>query len=368
MKSNFLPPSFEARAEDGVRVSATGSTVVSGPAQVSDSRLAYATSRLARLPEGARHKFELLHEQLADISTLSQAANDERNAANDEIQRRRQAFDKLTNPRTASAYGIRPVPKDHRSAKHEAEALASAEKRYQRVAEKIDALAHRRSQLAPLVQAMEGFISGLPDGAEVSDCSVEPPKLKRGETWQQRVEAHRKELAGLDANAHTINSAPWPLANVRERIRSSVDRQAERAMPELFRLFDEPDAQLQFSERQARTKVEGTTPISTPSGVVFSNGLAHVSVPDTVGLLCWLFRDQVLDRLNTEAEALADETNALDGIEREKRLAEIAGKRLTVERLEEGCICAAEAEGQQIVRRPDESPEAALQIEVTAQK
>src|SRR5207248_1704079 len=89
-------------------------------------------------------------------------------------------------------------------------------------------------------------------------------------------------------------------------------------------------------------------------------GFAAHGAVGVVPLFCWLLKDALLEKLDEEIDALADDESALTDEERGERLAALAAELLQAERREELLIVTAEAEGLQVMRRPQVDPRALL--------
>lgn len=79
-----------------------------------------------------------------------------------------------------------------------------------------------------------------------------------------------------------------------------------------------------------------------------------------LAVLCWLQRDRLVERLETEVNDLADDSQALDDAERGFREADLTARILQTERVEESFIEQADLAGQTIARRPDPDPRSVL--------
>ncbi len=88
--------------------------------------------------------------------------------------------------------------------------------------------------------------------------------------------------------------------------------------------------------------------------------LAFAEVPDTIGLLAWMFKDALIAALDREIDAEADDAAALTHEQRQQREAEALGDLLAVERDECALVWQGQAQGLPVEHRADISPLALL--------
>lgn len=86
--------------------------------------------------------------------------------------------------------------------------------------------------------------------------------------------------------------------------------------------------------------------------------LAFTQTADTLGLICWLFKDELLAKIGAGIDEAADDEAALSQAQRDEIEAEIGTCVLAAERSEVACIWAAEAKGEIIDCPADTSPQA----------
>ena len=84
-------------------------------------------------------------------------------------------------------------------------------------------------------------------------------------------------------------------------------------------------------------------------------------------MFAWLFKPQLIEALEKEIDAIADDTAALSESDRAKRLVEVERDRLAVERDEEFFIRCAHDAGVIVHRRRDANPLAVLNLEGSPQ-
>jgi hypothetical protein len=174
--------------------------------------------------------------------------------------------------------------------------------------------------------------------------------LRKGERAADGVERHRRRLRELAADARRVRSAAWPSSGLIEETAAQIEQWAEAGTPS----FD--------------NMVEHHTPFAFPSMTLqsFVRGekaaLAFTETIDARGLLCWLFKEQLLEKVTAGLREAADYKNALSQQHREEAEAEISSDMLAIERAECAMIWHAEAEGQVIDFRADTSRQAVLGV------
>jgi hypothetical protein len=89
---------------------------------------------------------------------------------------------------------------------------------------------------------------------------------------------------------------------------------------------------------------------------------AYTEAVDAFGTMCWLFRDQMLAKINAAIDEAADDKAALSQAQREEMEALISADMLAIERAECSLIWAAETRGEIIDFRPTTSAQACLGI------
>jgi hypothetical protein len=84
--------------------------------------------------------------------------------------------------------------------------------------------------------------------------------------------------------------------------------------------------------------IEHNSPLSFPTMTLSSlvrgekPALAFIETTDTLGLLCWLFKDQLLSKISAGLDDVADDKAALSQQQREEMEAQISSDMLAIER------------------------------------
>ncbi len=199
---------------------------------------------------------------------------------------------------------------------------------------------------------------GIPGGCTIVPV-VGPPLpelLKKGERVGDAVERYRHRLRELAADRHRLKSAPWPSSLTKEKAKAQLERWAEAAAPD-FDSMIEHNTPLTFPMLSLSSLVHGEKP-----------ALAFTQTVDVLGVLCWLFKDQMLAKISAGLDEISDDKAALSQQQREEMEAEISASVLAIERAEVACIWAAEAQNNEILDfRADTSPQAVLGVRLVNQ-
>lgn len=236
--------------------------------------------------------------------------------------------------------------------------LAKVEAEIARRREVSEMRSAKRSNLRRLVERIEKWLTeGRPVGSVLVMSDAPPPSLKKNENVLDAIEARQRRLRELDAEAHRIDSAPYPSALSKQRVRSQVEAIAERSAPSVLGLVEagEPIELFRTKNVVLSAPVEGSS-AERPGFIV-----PTIPVPD-MGLLIWLMKDTLLSKLESEIDACSNDAEALTDPQRAQKLAVVMSDRLAVEREECVLIEIGCAQGLNAAYRHDTSPEAVLQV------
>jgi hypothetical protein len=93
---------------------------------------------------------------------------------------------------------------------------------------------------------------------------------------------------------------------------------------------------------------------------------AFTETTDSFGVMCWLFQNQMQEKIFAAIDAAASDKDALSQEQREQMEATITAAMLDCERLETACIWAADSEGEVIDFRSTTDPRAVLGVRLIA--
>jgi hypothetical protein len=199
---------------------------------------------------------------------------------------------------------------------------------------------------------------GIPHGCVIESVEDAPlaELLKKGERISDGVERYRHRLRELAADLHRVKSAPWP---------SSVAKAAAKAQIEALAAAAAPDCEsaIEFGSQIGFV----TKTVSAMVHNVEAPAIAFVETPDTLGLFCWLFKDQLLAKINAGLDEAADDKAALSQQQREQMEAQIMADTLMIEHSECALIWHAEEKGEVLDFRSDTTPMAVLGLRLVNQ-
>jgi hypothetical protein len=210
-----------------------------------------------------------------------------------------------------------------------------------------------------LVRACEEWLrKGKPGGTVIIEAAAidVADVLKKGERLVDALERTRNRLRELDADRHRINSAAFPSADVKRKLRSELENRAMRAVPDVSAMI-EHDGELGWPMTPQTLPLIALDPTGKP--VI---GRAEGNAIDAVGLLCWILRPQLLQAVEALVDSEADDDHAMSVTDREVKLAELERDRLVIERHEAALVWHGQAQGDSVEHRADASPAAVLGI------
>lgn len=289
---------------------------------------------------------------------LPAAARDKLQSLRDDAQDRRAAMmpisDEINDVRLRLAAVDQVIGRHQKVFHPDKAALASEERRRDdllRELARLQARLEERSKLwsesARVVDRCETFLKSA-SHLEAAP-PVEAPILRKGESGLDALAAIRDKLAKRRDERQAVVDAQVPASVVIEQARSAVEALAERGQPNVMGC------------------IEGGAPFRFAAGAlepVTRGGSGYVqSSIDASALLAWLFKDELVSRIETLIRENADDASALTDAERKSRLEQIDAEILQIERVEEAVIEALHAEGLAVMRRSDCDPRAVLGVE-----
>ena len=308
-----------------------------------------------RIPKPVKEKLRRLRRARADAWLVWRAIADERQAAWEAKRVADARLKVLTGGRSDSPLyaqysNFYRLADDDPQVVAQLEALADAKANIERLDPLVAARSQQFGQFDRLLSSIEGYLreglSGVGDAIKLHKGPA--PSPRKGESLADAVERCRRRLRELDADRHRIACAPWHSATAKQRARAEVEKLAERGRPNVLSLIESCDKSIRWAE-------------CTFSDVIIGGRLVTATGdPSALPLLFWLHRAPLIERIETEIDALADDANALTAEQRSEKIGEIDRDRLAIQREEEHWVSKVIEEGGNMLRRSDSDPRAVL--------
>jgi hypothetical protein len=289
---------------------------------------------VAKLPPPAREKFRLLERQAADARALRRDLYDRIEEARSSANKTQAAFD-LYARRPA---GWRQEEQDRLTRERDEAKAALA----RQVADR-DARAGQSAAASTLFSRTEKYVAEQLPASGITLFTGRLPLQK--ETAPLKIVEHaRAEIERVRQEIYRVTTAPKPSDEVAGAAMAELDQLAERGEPDIDAL------------------VAGVGPLRFATAALDIGGYSADGLPltvsgygvDVAATLCWLFRDEIGDRLIEVIRENTDDAHAIASRDRPKLLAALRGEQLQWERIEESAIDAGAVQGGAlIVRRGD---------------
>lgn len=302
----------------------------------------------SRLPPAALAKLRGLKSMAADLLAITRAASDRLADAQQDLQRAEQ---RLGNLRAANIGGRNDTAVREATERRDA---ALAERN--RAAAEVDARVERARPLRELMVHVERFIER--ELASVSIIEPAPaitvPELRKSQTWADAVAEVRAKIEKAAADKRAALDAPQPSEAAKQRARQEIEQLAERGRPSVMALIESPNGGIEWPQRYegAGLAMDGFRVV----GRVGRDGYVH----DPMALVLWANKDSILQAIEREIDAKADDRSALTAEQRQKKVAQAEQARFEAELIEERLIEQAAQAGVAIQRRDDADPRCVL--------
>jgi hypothetical protein len=305
---------------------------------------------VALLPAAAAERLRQLRQQANDLHAVIPefAARQAANTARGDAERRLQ---RLLAHRSEGGFALRENDPQVLQARQELTKLTDEARR---LAERYEQRSEEWQSASRALQAVETWLKdgGVPPGVVLQDHEGPKPTLNKNETITDAIERHRRRVRELKADAHRIQSSPYPSSYAKKQMRAQIGALAMSGAPNVANLI-EHDRQIEWPTQMLRSEVHNT---EVPS-VAFAE--LHFVLP----ILAWLQKDALIAALDREIASEADDRSALTHEARQQQEAVVQGDLLNVERDESWFVWAAMAERLPAVHRPDCAPAAILGVQ-----
>ncbi|MBR0698110.1 hypothetical protein [Bradyrhizobium lablabi] len=234
--------------------------------------------------------------------------------------------------------------------------VARAEKEFARQIELKETRAVRWNAAGRLHQSVSDWVlRGIPGGCAldvVEDAPVSELMTKAdGGRIEAAVERYRMRQRECVAERHRVNSQQWPISMAEAAAREFITRRAEAAAPDLDSAI-EHNLPISFATRRLQSQIFNAQP----------GAVGYGTPEDAIGLICWLFGQELLEKISAGFREIGDDKHALDQRQREELLATIDADDLAAQRAECSLIWAAAARGEIIDFRSTTMPMAVLGV------
>ncbi|KRQ01846.1 hypothetical protein AOQ72_10545 [Bradyrhizobium yuanmingense] len=306
------------------------------------------------LPDAAAARFVQLKQRCHDLHAAVPGFADLQQQSHAVIGHKKR-IDDLTRPRAEGGFGLPELAPQVVAERRE---LERAEKEFDRLKSLKEIRGARwQSQKRLEAKACDWVLrGGIPSNCEIVAVEDRPVSELLTKADGGRIDAAisrlQMRLRELGADAHRARSSPWPSSVAKKRAKAALDQMA--AAPNLDDMI-EHNAPLTLPSRSLRAMVHGTE----------QPALAVSETVDALGFLVWIFRHEMLAKIDAGLDEIADDTAALDEKTRAELEATIAVDSLDVHRR----ICtliwhAEKTDGEIIDFAADTPPEALLGVEL----
>ncbi|MEH2569659.1 hypothetical protein [Bradyrhizobium sp. AZCC 2289] len=272
-----------------------------------------------------------LRRKSTDLRALAMLPGEELNA----LMRRRTA---VKNRRTEVA-GRRPIQVD---------ALAEIDAELALIESNIAELQQIKADRDQAANCVTQLVKGCEDygldhllTCAVSLHTIKAPSFLKGENEATALARVRNEINDINADISDVKAAPLPSAEAKQKARDHVSGLIEAG----------------------RIDVSGLLRRSG-GGVQWPTVYGHREI-DIQPVLAFICSDQIIAKLESEIDLLADDERALSDAQCATKLKVLLAKRLELERDEEELYRMAESKGFAVSRRPDADIRAVLGLAST---
>ena len=305
------------------------------------------------LPPNARAKLRALRLRSQDAHSLIPLF-EQIHEASEAKQNAERALKRLTDHRSVGGFEL--SDEDGRTiAAQKTVNKATAELR------RLTALQTARSQAwqetTAALQRIERWLRDDLGGGVLQDHEHAMPRLGKDENLLHAIADRRRQITELKAGLATIANAPRPSSFCKERARMQIAKMAAKGSPSLESLILR-GGDIGFAH------TDMNVPIIAGNKGSPVTAICAWEQADAMATLVWLFRDQLLKKLDSEIDAASDDGAALDDDERERRQSEVQASLLACEYDLAALIWEAQRQGLPIEFPADCAPQAILSVQL----
>lgn len=318
--------------------------VVAGPLQT--MMAVRAGDPMEPLPAEAREKYRELEQKRDDAGVLIRAIVEDQQQVRADIQRHQNRIRELQAGRGAGGFALGD---DATQVVAERCALEGKLSEQRRLAARNEDLGGTFQRVGQLIRSIEQAVAARPSGCVGQMVVIETPKFKG--TIADGIEARCRRGRELNADLHRVRTAPWPSAFVKQKMREEINRLADSGRPFVDQAV-EHNEHVSFPSESHHVRIFNSDPAA----------IGSVELPNTLGVVFWLHRDELIAAMEREVDEIADDANALSEEERQEAETQILGDMLAAEREECKLIEIAHSQGLPAEYRNDCNPLAILGI------
>ncbi|MEZ2144933.1 hypothetical protein AAE026_21975 [Bradyrhizobium sp. DN5] len=301
--------------------------VVAGPLQ---AMMAMRTGDpMEVLPNEAREKFRELEQKRGDAGILVRAIVEDQQQLRIDIQRHQNRIKELQTPRGTGGFDLGDDAPQVISERRTLEEKLAEQRR-------LTALNEARStvyqRIGELVRNVEQAVAARPAGCIGQMVKIDLRAFKG--SILDAIEARRQRCRELKADLHRVRSAPWPSDFVKQKMREQINRVAESGRP-LVEQAVEHNEQVSFPSQSHQVRIFNSDPAA----------IGYVELPNTLEVVFWLHRDELIASMERAVDEIADDQSALTEEQRRDAEAEIHVDLLAVEREECALVEIAQSQG-----------------------
>ena len=236
-----------------------------------------------------------------------------------------------------------------------AEAVAADERAIDALRDRLDRSTARIERITATWRPVRSLVHNLDRyaariaGRSMADAELPEVGLRKGENYETAVENRRRRLRELAADIRKIEVAPLPAAVVKERARAEIEALAVRGRPDLL-------GAVEFGEKIRWPKSKVNFNFDPKVGPIFGDTV------DPLGLVAFVFRDSLIEKVNAEIDAMANDAESIEPASKPSMIATVKRDAPAVEFDIEALIRQAAEQGIEIARDEAADPRAVLAL------
>jgi hypothetical protein len=319
---------------------------------------------VSALPPRSKERLLQLRQRAADMRAAIENSMTDRDGAMEQVAELDKARRRLTAPFSREGHQMDPNSPTVQRAQAQ---LDAARERHRRAVAHIAKLDKQWAPLHNLVERLDRAVIG--GGIKTAFVGTVPelidPTTRKPMAATATVNHCRSKIERLRGELANVEKAPLPVAEALARARAQIAKLAASGAPTVSAAFERDDRfpGVQWAHDNVRLSLFGDAArLDAADQLRRLLGFAGGDLPNTIATLCWLFQDQMQERVADLIKESADQKKALSVQEQHKRRADLGAELLMVERQEVAAIERGEAQGIAIDIRPDANAAAVLHL------